>query len=455
MADNIFNDLIDSFFSDDALHSFDEILDWIKNENTKISTNLIRTVIKQNTFWFYDKNKSLIRNRNNSFFTINGIKQGKKEQPIIVQNEVGYLGIIAKKINGVLHFLMQAKIEPGNVNKVQISPTLQATKSNFTRKHGGKAPCYLEYFENNNSFQVIYDGNEPEQCSRFYKKYNRNVIIKIPDNEQIPIYGNFKWVSIAQIKKLATSYDNLVNMDTRTVLSCIPFDLADDNSFKAPLLKSIFGEDSSDECINLIRKKQINSSKAKLIRLEELKNWSITNKGIFCKGYFPFHFEYFDIYIDEREVTHWSQPLAVANGKALFALAYIIQNNIMFFLIKIHSEIGCEFGSCFGPTIQLEAPVSFAKPNNVIEKIIFESIIGKSCLVDTILSEEGGRFYHEENRNIICELNISFDQIQSEFGNEYMLVTYKTIRKLIEKTHMVNIQLRNLLALLVDDYEKN
>ena len=49
-------------------------------------------------------------------------------------------GIICKKINGKLNLLMQAKIEPGNVNCVQISPTIQATKSNFTQVHGGKLP---------------------------------------------------------------------------------------------------------------------------------------------------------------------------------------------------------------------------------------------------------------------------------------------------------------------------
>jgi oxidase EvaA len=45
-------------------------------------------------------------------------------QPIINQPEVGYLGFIVKKINGVMHFLIQAKIEPGNVNCVQLSPTI-------------------------------------------------------------------------------------------------------------------------------------------------------------------------------------------------------------------------------------------------------------------------------------------------------------------------------------------
>ena len=32
---------------------------------------------------------------------------------------------------------MRANVEPGNINKLQISPSVQATKSNY-RVHGGK-----------------------------------------------------------------------------------------------------------------------------------------------------------------------------------------------------------------------------------------------------------------------------------------------------------------------------
>nr|MWN21435.1 hypothetical protein [Leuconostoc lactis] len=66
---------------------------------------------------------------------------------------------------GVLNFLMQAKIEPGNINAVQISPTIQATKSNFMAKHGGKKPAYLDYFLNAKQHQVIYDQIQSEQSS--------------------------------------------------------------------------------------------------------------------------------------------------------------------------------------------------------------------------------------------------------------------------------------------------
>ena len=119
----------------------------------------------------------------------------------------------------MLHFLMQAKIEPGNVNRVQISPTIQATKSNFMRVHGGSLPAYFEYFEKSYRYDVLYDQVQSEQASRFYKKRNRNMILYV--NEEIDVLPNFKWMTLGQIK-FFMKIDNLVNMDTRTVLSGLP-----------------------------------------------------------------------------------------------------------------------------------------------------------------------------------------------------------------------------------------
>ena len=104
--------------------------------------------------WHIDDDGCL-RHDTGRFFSVQGIHVETDfghvsgwDQPIIVQPEIGYLGILAKEFDGVLYFLMQAKIEPGNVNCVQISPTLQATKSNYTRVHNGKKPAYLDYFVN-------------------------------------------------------------------------------------------------------------------------------------------------------------------------------------------------------------------------------------------------------------------------------------------------------------------
>ena len=146
--------------SEGNVNTTDELLSWITDLNENTYVNINECSILDSTFWFYDDYNGEVLNRKRSFFSIKGMRRFQNgefvgEQPIIVQPEIGYLGIICKEIDGVLNFLMQAKIEPGNVNCVQISPTIQATKSNFTRAHGGKLPAYFSYFENSAKYHII------------------------------------------------------------------------------------------------------------------------------------------------------------------------------------------------------------------------------------------------------------------------------------------------------------
>ena len=103
--------------------------------------------------WSFELETGNLKHESGKFFSIIGLDVQTNwgpidhwTQPIIKQPEIGFLGIITKKIDGKLYCLMQAKIEPGNLNYVQLSPTLQATKSNYTQVHKGKKSLYLEYF---------------------------------------------------------------------------------------------------------------------------------------------------------------------------------------------------------------------------------------------------------------------------------------------------------------------
>ncbi len=171
---------LNSWLSAQGRYSFDEILQWIQAANKHTRVNINKISLQQCAPWYYDEAEGIIRNPKGAFFSIAGLSpvgEGFEEQPIILQKEIGYLGILCKEIDGLLHFLMQAKIEPGNINKVQISPTIQATKSNFTRAHGGREPAYLEYFANASRHKIVVDQIQSEQSSRFLGKRNRNIIL--------------------------------------------------------------------------------------------------------------------------------------------------------------------------------------------------------------------------------------------------------------------------------------
>lgn len=446
---------------DGCANSMKDIFKWIEERNQNLKVNIEKVDFSYDGFWYYDEKKGYIRNKNNSFFQLAGYQEIEEdrivgEQPIILQNEIGYLGIICKKINGTLHFLMQTKIEPGNINVIQLSPTIQATKSNFTRKHGGNAPMYLEYFEKSSQYKVVVDQLQSEQSSRFFKKRNRNIIIMV--DEELEVADSHKWMTLGQIKE-CLKIDNLVNMDTRTVLSCLPFEMEDLESGELEeiegmfsdkaLFHSIFQKSNRIQFHRIFNKindyKMYNMENSRLLPLKSLKGWNMNKKEIICRTPYDFKVIYCRIEIEGREVRYWEQPLIEALGMAVFGIFTCVENGVRKFLVKVKPEMGCFDSVELGPIVQLE-PSNEKNTLNQIEEMFLEKMEQEqNILVKTILSEEGGRFYHEQNYNVIIEIEKNdIDTIPEG----YFWVTYADLNNMIQFNNCVNIQLRNLLTLL-------
>lgn len=439
----------------------DEILRIVEEKNNTLRVSISRNKLSDSPTWFYDDERGEIRNHNGSFFQIRGLRHYRDgelltEQPVLIQDEIGYLGIICREIDGVLRLLMQAKIEPGNVNKIQISPTIQATKSNFTQKHGGRKPAYLDYFLNAEKHTILFDQIQSEQSSRFLGKRNRNIMIKV--DEDIEILPSHMWLTLGQLKELMKT-DNLVNMDTRTVLSCIPFSLiqltAEERSeirgmfHDMGLFESVFSPPDREDLVKVFRYinnyKMLYSGRNELVPLSGLSSWDFGDHGISHKQKYAFRVIFSDIEIEGREVTHWTQPLFEAVGMAVFGLIAADFGGKTKFLVHGLHEAGCFDGMELAPSVQLEAGTDESEYDEVT-RFFFDWLSDRSCVCsDVILSEEGGRFYHEQNRNIIMRIN---SEQAGTLPEGYFWLDFATLNEMIQFNNVLNIQLRNLLSLL-------
>lgn len=442
--------------TDTATSTLSDHFEWVQKLNEETKVVLKRTTLSECGDWFYDKQAGEIRNSAGTFFKITGIKERLNdevlsEQPIILQQEIGYLGFLCKVINGELHFLVQAKIEPGNVNKIQLSPTIQATRSNFEQKHGGRRPQYLELFAHANDDNVIYDQIQSEQSSRFFGKRNRNIIVMT--DEEIQTNARFRFLTLGQLKALM-SIDNLVNMDTRTVISCLPYD-AD----SVAGLSSLFGEIAfyrslahldEREITRVIRrlndKKMYSNQSKTLVPLDSLSSWHLEDSAVQGDDK-AFKVGFFEIEIEGREVTRWHQPLLEAIGMATLGLFTSVIDGERKFLVKLTEEVGCFDEVELGPTIQMEPNHAFDS-NNPVEMLFKRRYqANHSVLHNVILSEEGGRFFHEQNRNVVIDVELkafaAFDMPE-----DYLWVSFQTLNQLVKFNNILNLQLRNLVSLL-------
>ena len=188
---------------------------WLSNQRKKQLLTVEKIDLSKLSKWVYSKKE--IYHKSKKFFKIAGVRiqsnfYNKKnwDQPIIVENEIGILGII-KNVN-TNKYLLQAKVEPGNINKIQISPTVQATRSNYLRIHGGKTIPFLKYFKRKNrNFSL-----QTEQAFRYYNKKNSNIITYV--SKKIDLDEKFRWFSKIEIFNLLKE-KNLINMDTLSVFS--------------------------------------------------------------------------------------------------------------------------------------------------------------------------------------------------------------------------------------------
>jgi oxidase EvaA len=454
---------ISTAFINSALNQdkIDYVLEWINKKNDALKINVNKINFKDAKFWSI--NDTELKHDTGRFFKIEGInvktnnKLKEWDQPIINQNEIGYLGFIIKKIDGVLKFLVQAKVEPGNINFVQLSPSIQATKSNYNKVHEGRSPYYLNYFQNAKKENIIVDQLHSEQGSRFLKKRNRNTIIYVED--EIKLNDNFLWLTLGQLNKLI-QLNNVVNMDSRTVLSCIQYY----NGFKINegvklcfqnkiFLNSYFETyqiNSIEDILMFITSQKFKKSlQVTRKKITDLNKWLIEKDQIIHTSKKFFKIISVQVEIEGREVNKWDQPMIEPLQDGICAFICKRINDV--FHIAIQSKVEC--GSF--DTLELAPSIHTSIINEKIysdEEIPFISFFQgeKGTIIhDSFQSEEGGRFYKEQNRNVIIES----DAIPTELPENFIWVTLSQLNYLTKFSNILNIQTRNLIPLFPYEYE--
>ena len=161
------------------------------------------------------------------------------------------------------------------------------------------------------------------------------------------------------------------------------------------------------------------------------------------RGQYPFKVIYCNLAIEGREVTKWRQPLVEAIGEATFGLICSKSSGMLEILVRLKPEIGCFDVVEIGPTVQEE--YGSTKERDEVTSFFFSSLERKSILIDVVLSEEGGRFFHEQNRNVIMMVDKADVQYDS---SRYVWATVGTLNAMTQINNCLNIQLRNLLTLL-------
>jgi dTDP-4-dehydro-6-deoxy-alpha-D-glucopyranose 2,3-dehydratase len=377
-------------------------------------------------------------------------------QPIIVQPEIGILGILVKRISGVYHFLMQAKMEPGNSDLVQFAATVQATPSNYQRVHGGRSTPYLDYFREHARRRVVFDQLLSEHGAWYLHKRNRNMIVEVPEDEDFPVAEDFTWLTLGQLR-CQLQRGNGVNMNARTVLSGISYAMAD-------------GSAGDDECGDAFHRQVVEShtvgaaddevsaaitwfidQKAKymldvrLVALDHMDQWVRDSDSIRHRENRYFRIVGMSVTATSREVSSWSQPMLEPTPGNAVVLLCQRRSGVLHVLVQAMIQPGLTDRLELAATVHL-SPGSYARPQDRPPLAEYIDAPPSWVRVNASQSEDGGRFLHADTTHLVVE--IPEDHV-IEAPDNYRWMSLGLLSRLIRSGYYVNIEARSLIACLL------
>ncbi len=470
--------LVSSLTEHNPDYSTEEVAEWLRETGRRSQFQVEQIPLEEVRGWGFDANTGDLAHTSGGFFRIRGVSvdiddgQGRPRswsQPIIDQPEVGVLGFLVREIDGVLYFLTQAKLEPGNLDAFLLTPTVTATRSNFMRLHGGKPIPYLEHFLDAEPRRVLVDQLQSEQCARFFRKRNRNMIVRVPADTPIELLRGFRWLTLGQLRRLARM-DNTVNMTARSVMAMVPWNASDGSKRPDPralddclsdsaLVSDFFDRgaeitrilssqsnaaalhDDSSVAHRLTREQFTRAIRSELVPLRSLPDWELRDGRIVHAERLHFSVLGLRIAAESREVASWDQPVIEQPERGLVGFLGREVEGILHLLVQLKSECGSRDHLDLAPTVQYlpgsygDQPPSFAG----------DLAASGGTELDVLQLEEGARFCREENRNVFLRRDHGDPEQE---GGDHIWVNLRQLKRWLATSDAVNVEARSVLSML-------
>ncbi len=376
------------------------IAEWIGTRRAAVEPEIRPIALSACRDWLHSHDR--IAHRLGAFFSVIAVEyddgiNNPRRFAMIDQPEIGILGFCVSREAGRIRWLLQAKAEPGTVGIVQVGPTVQATRSNYLRRHGGQATPYLEHFLSPDGAGTIGLA-QSEQGTKFLRKYNNNATV-IVNHAMSPHHANWRWFDADDVR-IALSQDFLINTDARSTIvsgnwallrSDGPVFSGDSGtappSLRAALLASMASD--SDKAVaratdRLHIARRAHQTALRQIPLDTLPGWYAAqnaddalgvNAGISC----------FRVRIEGREVEAWDQPFLTSAKTHISRLILADCDGCKCVLLRLSTEPGFAEGVQFGPTIQTDLHSSPLLAS-------LGGFMPEPPILSAKQSDEGGRF---------------------------------------------------------------
>jgi oxidase EvaA len=308
---------------------------------------------------------------------------------------------------------------------------------------------YIDHFMGPRRGRVLVDMLQSEHGSWFLQKRNRNMVVEVTGD--VVADDGFCWLTLGQLRSLLRR-DNVVNMDTRSVLGCLPLHppMPGGPAFRDALVRSTCaGEparfDLSEVARWLTDVRATRDVRRRQLPLRQVDRWVREPDSIrHVDGRF-FEVIAVDVTAGGREVRRWSQPMLAPRTTALVAFLAKRINGVLHLLVQARVEAGAACIAVLAPTVQCE-PANYAGVAAPDRPAFLDRVLDAdpaAVRLDVVQSEEGGRLYRAQTRNMVVEVGEDFpDAVPAAF----CWMTVHQLGTLAKHPDYLNVEARGLLA---------
>jgi oxidase EvaA len=121
-----------------------------------------------------------------------------------------------------MHFLVQAKIEAGNFDILELAPTVQCLTGNYRKGQNEYEVPFIQEVLEAPPEKVLYRTMQSEEGGRFYNEQNLNMLVEARQDFPDEVPENFCWMTLNQLYTFIR-FNNYLNIQARSLLAAVSF----------------------------------------------------------------------------------------------------------------------------------------------------------------------------------------------------------------------------------------